>query len=120
MKYLYKKDGIVFVECENCKRVLKFKEYQLDEVSTGVTCFCENESHEIKGLPKKSVSTVNMSVTKPVQSTMGSSTLKCPTCGSTNVSKISFSSKAVGGALFGLFSSNIRNTFKCSNCGYKW
>ena len=45
---------------------------------------------------------------------------KCPTCGSPNVEKISLSSKVVGGALFGLFSSNVRKTMHCKNCGYKW
>lgn len=45
---------------------------------------------------------------------------KCHTCGSTNVEKISLASKAIGGALFGLFSSNVRNTMHCKNCGYKW
>lgn len=45
---------------------------------------------------------------------------KCPTCGSPDVEKISLSSKVVGGALFGLFSSNVRKTMHCKNCGYKW
>ena len=44
----------------------------------------------------------------------------CPTCNSTNVEKISLTKKAVGGAAFGLFSSNIRNTMHCKNCGAKW
>lgn len=44
----------------------------------------------------------------------------CPTCGSTNVEKISVGKKAVGGALFGLLSSNVRKTMCCKNCGYKW
>lgn len=35
--------------------------------------------------------------------------MKCPTCGSTNVKKISFRKKAVGGALFGLLSSDVRS-----------
>lgn len=47
-------------------------------------------------------------------------TPKCPTCGSANIEKISLGKKAVSGAMFGLFSSNIRNTFQCNNCGYKW
>ncbi|MDP4117905.1 MAG: hypothetical protein Q8873_01795 [Bacillota bacterium] len=47
-------------------------------------------------------------------------TPKCPTCGSANIEKISLSSKVVGGALFGLFSSNVRKTMHCKNCGYKW
>lgn len=45
---------------------------------------------------------------------------RCPTCQSTNIEKISLTKKAVGGALFGLFSSNVRKTMYCKNCGYKW
>ena len=44
----------------------------------------------------------------------------CPTCGSTNIEKISTASKITGGFLFGVFSSNVRKTFHCKNCGYKW
>lgn len=47
-------------------------------------------------------------------------TPKCPTCGSTNIEKISLGKKAVGGALFGLFSSNVRKSMHCKSCGYKW
>ena len=49
-----------------------------------------------------------------------SSKPKCPTCQSTDIQKISLSDKAIGGALFGLLSSNVRNTMRCNNCGYKW
>ena len=45
---------------------------------------------------------------------------KCPTCGSENIEKISNTSKATGGFLFGIFSSDVRKTFHCKNCGYKW
>lgn len=45
---------------------------------------------------------------------------KCPTCGSTNIEKISVTKKAFGGVMLGLFSSDIRNTMHCKNCGYKW
>ena len=49
-----------------------------------------------------------------------SNTPKCPTCGSTNIEKISMGKKVMGGAMFGLFSSNVRNTMHCKKCGYKW
>lgn len=49
-----------------------------------------------------------------------SNTPKCPTCGSTNIQKISVTSKAVGASLFGIFSKTARSQFKCRNCGYKW
>ncbi len=42
-------------------------------------------------------------------------TLHCPTCNSTNIEKISLTKKAVGGALFGLFSSDVRKTMHCKN-----
>lgn len=45
---------------------------------------------------------------------------KCPTCGSTNVEKISTAKKAVGFAMVGVFSSNLGKTMHCKNCGYKW
>lgn len=45
---------------------------------------------------------------------------KCPTCQSTNIEKISVGKKTVGGFMFGLFSSDVRNTMHCKNCGYKW
>lgn len=44
----------------------------------------------------------------------------CPTCGSTKIEKISTGKKIFGGAMFGLFSSDVRNTMCCKNCGYKW
>lgn len=45
---------------------------------------------------------------------------KCPTCGSTNIEKISTLSKAAGAYMFGLLSKTARSQFKCKNCGYKW
>ena len=45
---------------------------------------------------------------------------KCPTCQSADIEKISLGKKAIGGAMFGLFSSNVRKTMHCKNCGYKW
>ena len=45
---------------------------------------------------------------------------KCPTCGSTDISKISTASKAVSVGLFGIFSSKIRKQFHCNSCKYEW
>ena len=45
---------------------------------------------------------------------------KCPTCGSTNIKKISAASKIAGATVFGLFSRTAKSQFKCENCGYKW
>lgn len=45
---------------------------------------------------------------------------KCPTCGCPYVEKIEFSTKIGWGILIGLFSNNIRRTFHCTNCDYRW
>lgn len=45
---------------------------------------------------------------------------KCPTCGSTNVCKISTGKKATGFILAGVFSSNFGKSYECRNCKYKW
>ena len=121
MIYLYDKDDIVYAKCINCDRVLKFHKYQLPEIKSGVECFCGQYSAKIDGLPDYLLNPQNQNTqTVNTAYTFTSSLPKCPTCGSTNVSKISLSSKAVGGAAFGIFSSNVRHTFKCNNCGYKW
>ena len=44
----------------------------------------------------------------------------CPTCNSTNIRKIPTSKKISGGLMFGFFSSNVRKTFECLDCKYKW
>lgn len=47
-------------------------------------------------------------------------TIKCPTCNSRNVKRISGAAKAAGATMFGLFSKTARSQFECENCGYKW
>ncbi len=45
---------------------------------------------------------------------------KCPTCGSTNVHKISTGKKALGFVTVGIFSSNFGKSYECLQCKYKW
>ena len=46
---------------------------------------------------------------------------KCPTCGSTNVEKISAGSKVGKAVLFGILAAGaISKTYKCKNCGHQW
>lgn len=47
-------------------------------------------------------------------------TPKCPTCSSTNISRISTLKKATHAFAFGLFSNTAKSQFECKNCGYKW
>lgn len=45
---------------------------------------------------------------------------KCPTCGSTNVQKISGAKRWLTTGLFGLASGDLGKSMRCKNCGYKW
>lgn len=47
---------------------------------------------------------------------------KCPICGSTNIKKISFTSRAVKTALFGAVGAidDAGKTWKCNNCGSRF
>lgn len=45
---------------------------------------------------------------------------KCPTCGSTDIKKISVASKTTHAMMFGLLSKTARSQFECNNCHYKW
>ena len=45
---------------------------------------------------------------------------KCPTCQSTNISKIGTLNRMASVGLFGLASSKIGKTHKCNNCGTTW
>ncbi len=45
---------------------------------------------------------------------------RCPTCGSTDLEKISDLKKATHWLAFGLLSKTARSQFRCKKCGYKW
>lgn len=45
---------------------------------------------------------------------------KCPTCSSTNISKIGTLNRMASVGLFGLASSKIGKTHKCNSCGSMW
>lgn len=46
--------------------------------------------------------------------------IKCPTCSSTNVKKISNTSRVLSVSLLGLGSNKINKSFECKTCGYTW
>lgn len=45
---------------------------------------------------------------------------KCPTCGSTNIKKISGTKRWLTTGILGLASSDVGKTMQCNKCGYKW
>lgn len=46
--------------------------------------------------------------------------IKCPTCQSTSVRRISTTEKVVNIGLFGLFGNKRKQQFECGHCGYRW
>lgn len=47
--------------------------------------------------------------------------VRCPSCKSTNVKKISSASKAGSALMWGVFAmGKISKTYECKNCGYRW
>lgn len=74
--------------------------------------YCYGNSDGISSVSTPPSSTVNKETNIP----------KCPTCGSTNIRRISTAEKATGVILFGIFSNKRKYQFECQNpnCKYKW
>lgn len=80
--------------------------------------FIKKQIEEIGGAVEITSCENNMVISK---STVSANLIpKCPTCGSTDIRKISTTSKAVSVGLFGIFSSKIRKQFHCNSCKYEW
>lgn len=121
MRFLYEKEGRYVCECESCGMQIKIKKIDIhinNNVGTvdEIECFCGEISNQINNIPQESQSQIVIQTVDIPTSNIP----HCPTCGSTNVERISIGSKAVGAYMFGLFSSNVRNTYRCKNCKYKW
>lgn len=96
-----------FVTCIKCGEF-----YDIDEIPSRICPKCGGEL-----LPDSEYFAREVGF---VEQPTPQNTPKCPTCGSTNVEKISTAKKAFGFAMVGLFSSNLGKTMHCRNCGYKW
>ena len=55
---------------------------------------------------------------EPVQAQ--SNVPKCPTCGSTNIVKISGAERALNAVAFGLLGNRRKYHWHCNNCKYEW
>ena len=89
----------IFIKCPKCNQQLiklstenKQLDKQVNEIKKEIQEYQENQSN----IPK------------------------CPTCGSTNICKISTGKKALGFITVGIFSSNFGKTMECKQCGYKF
>lgn len=69
-------------------------------------------------LKMSQIRTINQSAKQHNQSQ--SNLPHCPTCGSTNISKIGSMERVGSVAIWGLFSKKINKTFKCNSCEHTW
>lgn len=79
---------------------------------------CPNCGCPISELPEEQLKPVTQSYKQAMRRT-----LKCPTCQSTNVDKISKGKKLAYVAGFGILApafKKVRSQFECKSCGYKW
>ena len=88
----------------------KLKQDDIIEFTTKMTQFKELHRQWYKNIINSSRS----------QQSSQSNTPKCPTCGSTNVHKISGTKRWFSTGILGLASSDIGKSMQCSDCGYKW
>lgn len=55
-----------------------------------------------------------------MQERVEKNTPKCPTCGSTNINKISGLDRAASVSLLGIFSKKINKSYQCKDCKFTW
>lgn len=128
MKYVKEENGWIYGQCSECGQIMKFRKNDLQFIERTklyrlpeqVECFCEEQSDVITDVvlaDRPQIQYVERATSNVVQEV---NLPKCPTCGSYDVEKISLGSKAAGYVAFGIFSSNVRRSYKCKNCGYRW
>ena len=78
----------------------------------------ENEVEEaVNGIDSKRI---QESILQHEKATQTQYIPRCPTCGSTKLTKQSVVSRGISGFLFGRHSVEGRAQFLCNNCGYQW
>ncbi len=119
-------DEETFDEVKDKARIVanKYGDFQFSETAYNEKRRIQREENEaIKRRSRRSQASNSSATSSSFSSATQQSTTnipQCPTCGSTNIKKISATSKAVGAGLFGLFSKTARSQFECKDCGYKW
>ena len=130
--HIFEPDGGFGKICPSCKKgvledsIITYEELEIiQDVSDSDRQFLEamielKKNDPIEYQLKISQFKANLQQQESNKKVEEDNTLRCPTCNSTKVNKISATSKVVGASMFGLFSKTARSQFKCERCGYKW
>ena len=92
--------------CPTCKRIYNHSDYYCLNDNTRLVPYTDKQAERDQLVRRQHKVAENIP--------------KCPTCHSTNISKISGTKKAIHGIAFGLLSKTATSQFECKNCGYKW
>ena len=103
-------------KCPNCNRV--YHDYDF---------YCLNDNYRLIDYPEEIAFKEQEEIRKNknyqknhISSQSQPNIPKCPTCGSTNIKRISVLNRVAHGYAFGLFSKTAHSQFCCQNCGYKF
>lgn len=117
MNEIKKQDFIDNFQCPDCNCL----EGTLEENKNLIAVRCKHCGKQVIVLKKHTtVDHRTKSLEKQQESNISDSTPKCPTCGSTNIKKISSTAKVTNTVLFGIFGNKRKKQFHCESCGYEW
>ena len=107
-----------YIECEHCNEEL------IDNEVYKKWNDVQKNNYQKKYKSKYQTSESTIVINKPTSTQPSQSTPlnipKCPTCGSTNIRRISTLDRAVSIGILGIFSGKIGKNYECLNCKAKW
>lgn len=109
----------VLLRCQCCDNVEAFDKENFETIQSD--CVALKPNTEITCSKCKTIHTSENKLIPLEQQTFSHINVPtCPTCGSTNVQRLSTTSKVIGVGLLGLASKTVGKTYKCNNCDYHW
>ena len=112
--FITKEEELKLIE-ELVKTSVEFDQYLFDHRDDILM------KHNLEFNQKMAIGNAISKGVKPKEAFKGNfNVAKCPSCGSTNISKIGTVSRMISTGIFGLASSKIGKTHKCNNCGTTW
>lgn len=116
-KEVKKQDFVDNFQCPDCNCL----EGTLEENKNLIAVRCKHCGKQVIVLEKHTtVDHRTKSVENQQVNSISESAQKCPTCGSTNIKRISTTAKMTNTMLFGIFGNKRKKQFHCESCGYEW
>lgn len=126
-----KDNSIIITKCPICNLRIdidndKIVEYNKEPINNEFTlkepikCECGLVSLKIK-IPETAKVNNTRNIYQTIETNNKKNIPKCPTCGSTNIGKITKTNKVGSALLFGVFSvGHLSKVYECYGCKYKW